>query len=100
MQGASKERLQGLLASTRTELQKQPTGYIALLGHLEILERSLDDHPPDISLVQSVLNAFPAGLRPTRAATPSSKGLKEARLLWVELNHIVKSRPSEGTSKT
>src|SRR5262249_27024219 len=86
------EKLRLLLPGARRELQKEANEYGALLNQLELLQRSLDANELSDKLLELVLHAFPAKVKPMRAGAPAGAGLKETRKLWEELNHIVRSR--------
>jgi hypothetical protein len=83
------ERLRILLENARAELRRAVENYGALITQLELFERSLKSGTLNNDLLESTRNAFPAKLRPSRAAAPASDGLTETRRLLVELNHLV-----------
>ena len=92
MKGPTHEKLRSLLASARSELQKEADEYGVFLNQLELLQRSLDANVLSDDGLKAAMRAFPAKLRPMRAGAPAGEGLKETRRLWEELNHIVQSR--------
>jgi hypothetical protein len=102
---AACERLQTLVANATLELREGADDYCRLLTQLNLLQRSLGANELPVEVLRSVLRAFPAKLRPTRAGAPAGRGLKETRKLWAEVNRIVQSRqesqPTEkGTQST
>jgi hypothetical protein len=94
MQNEERQKLRSLIANATEELTKSAQEYRQLLQELQSLNRSLDDFPP-AEVLQSTLQAFPPPARPTRAGAPATDGLRETKLLWQELNRIVKSRQGE-----
>jgi hypothetical protein len=92
MQTPTHENLRSLLPRARSELQKESNEYSAFLNELEFLQRSIDANDLPVEMLERLLRAFPAKLKPMRAGAPAGAGLKETRRLWEELNHIVRSR--------
>jgi hypothetical protein len=93
MHEAAQKKLRLLLANTEAELHKNSDKYSALMIQLAVLDRSLAAGNLDYELIKVTLAAFPARIKPSRAARPADETLKETKTLWEELNRIVVSRP-------